>query len=46
VLGRIAMRVRRPHYVGRPEAASPATGQAKKHIAEQIALVADALHGA
>ncbi len=34
---------RRPHYVGRAEAASPATGLAKVHAAEQAALVRRAL---
>jgi 2-oxoglutarate dehydrogenase E1 component len=34
---------RRPVYVGRPEAASPATGLAKTHAAEQAALVNAAL---
>ena len=33
----------RPKYVGRLEAASPATGYAKRHEAEQNALVAEAL---
>jgi len=44
-LGRIDMKVRRPVYVGRPEAASPATGQARVHNAQQQALVGAALHG-
>ncbi len=34
---------RRPRYVGRAEAASPATGLARTHLAEQAALVGDAL---
>ena len=34
---------RRPRYVGRAEAASPATGLAKVHAAEQAALVRQAL---
>jgi 2-oxoglutarate dehydrogenase E1 component len=34
----------RPRYAGRSASASPATGLAKRHIAEQAALVADALH--
>jgi 2-oxoglutarate dehydrogenase E1 component len=34
---------RRPRYVGRKAAASPATGLAKTHIAEQAALVNQAL---
>ncbi len=33
----------RPRYAGRKAAASPATGLAKRHQAEQAALVADAL---
>jgi len=33
----------RPLYAGRPDAASPATGLAKVHAAEQAALVRDAL---
>ncbi|AIT81094.1 2-oxoglutarate dehydrogenase E1 component [Novosphingobium pentaromativorans] len=34
----------RPRYAGRGASASPATGLAKRHAAEQAALVADALH--
>jgi len=34
---------KRPRYVGRPEAASPATGIASRHIAEQEKLVDEAL---
>ena len=38
--------VKRPRYAGRAFAASPATGLAKRHAAEQAALIADALgHG-
>jgi 2-oxoglutarate dehydrogenase E1 component len=33
----------RSRYAGRPPAASPATGLAKRHAAEQSALIADAL---
>jgi 2-oxoglutarate dehydrogenase E1 component len=33
----------RPVYVGRDEAASPATGQARVHLAQQQALVRKAL---
>jgi 2-oxoglutarate dehydrogenase E1 component len=33
----------RPAYAGRAAAASPATGLAKRHVAEQTALIADAL---
>jgi len=43
VLGCIGREGMRPCYAGRPDAASPATGQAKKHTAEQAALVASAL---
>lgn len=34
----------RVRYAGRHASASPATGLAKRHVAEQAALVADALH--
>jgi len=34
----------RPRYAGRQGSASPATGLAKRHVSEQAALVADALH--
>jgi len=34
---------KRPRYAGRAASASPATGLAKRHLAEQGALVADAL---
>ncbi len=33
----------RPRYVGRDASASPATGLASRHVAQQEALVADAL---
>jgi len=33
----------RPRYAGRAASASPATGLAKRHVAEQAALVSDAL---
>jgi 2-oxoglutarate dehydrogenase E1 component len=33
----------RPQYAGRDAAASPATGLAKRHAAEQAALIAGAL---
>ncbi len=33
----------RPRYAGRAPSASPATGLAKRHVAEQAALIADAL---
>ena len=35
-----------PSYVGREESASPASGSHKVHVAEQEALVADALRSA
>ncbi|KPP87447.1 MAG: oxoglutarate dehydrogenase (succinyl-transferring), E1 component [Rhodobacteraceae bacterium HLUCCO07] len=44
VLGRIKAKHKRPAYVGRPAAASPATGLAKQHKAQQDALVKDALN--
>jgi 2-oxoglutarate dehydrogenase E1 component len=34
---------KRPVYAGRSASASPATGLAKRHAAEQAALIADAL---
>ncbi|HEY0026647.1 MAG TPA: 2-oxoglutarate dehydrogenase E1 component [Allosphingosinicella sp.] len=37
------VRVGRPRYAGRAASASPATGLAKRHAAEQAALIADAL---
>ncbi|MDB5701597.1 MAG: 2-oxoglutarate dehydrogenase component [Sphingomonadales bacterium] len=37
------VRMGRPRYAGRKSSASPATGLAKRHVAEQAALVADAL---
>ena len=42
-LGTIGHRCARPEYVGRDAAASPATGLAKVHAAQQAALVARAL---
>ncbi|MEM8789701.1 MAG: 2-oxoglutarate dehydrogenase E1 component [Pseudomonadota bacterium] len=45
VLGRIKSKWRRPAYAGRAAAASPATGLARQHKAQQDALVADALTG-
>jgi 2-oxoglutarate dehydrogenase E1 component len=40
------LKPRRPTYAGREPAASPATGLAKRHAAEQAALIAEALgHG-
>jgi len=43
VLGRIKARHGRPVYAGRPASASPATGLASQHKAQQAALVNDAL---
>ncbi|WP_137699665.1 2-oxoglutarate dehydrogenase E1 component [Marimonas lutisalis] len=44
VLERIKAKHTRPVYAGRPAAASPATGLAKQHKAQQEALVNDALN--
>ena len=43
VLVGLGHETRRPRYVGRAEAASPATGLARAHAAEQTALVDAAL---
>ncbi|HTB46543.1 MAG TPA: 2-oxoglutarate dehydrogenase E1 component [Acetobacteraceae bacterium] len=43
VLGRLDSRVRRPVFVGREAAASPATGSARAHAREQATLVAAAI---
>ena len=43
VLTGIDGKAKRPSYVGREAAASPATGSARAHPAEQAALVAAAL---
>jgi 2-oxoglutarate dehydrogenase E1 component len=43
VLLQLDMKVRRPVYVGRDAAASPATGLAKTHMAQQARLVATVL---
>jgi len=43
VLGRIKAKLARPRYVGRSASASPATGLASRHKAEQEALVNEAL---
>jgi len=42
-LGEAGLKPKRPVYAGRPPAASPATGLAKRHAAEQAALIAAAL---
>jgi 2-oxoglutarate dehydrogenase E1 component len=43
VLKDLDIKAKRPDYVGRKEAASPATGLAKVHAAEQDTLVREAL---
>jgi 2-oxoglutarate dehydrogenase E1 component len=43
VLNRIEAQHRRPRYVGRATSASPATGLASQHKAQQTALVTEAL---
>ncbi len=43
VLGKLDVKAKRPVYVGREEAASPATGQARVHAQQQAALVRSAL---
>ena len=43
LLGGLDIAAKRPAYVGREAAASPATGLAKTHAAEQAALVRTAL---
>ena len=43
VMGAAGLKASRPSYAGRPAAASPATGLAKVHAAEQAKLVRDAL---
>jgi 2-oxoglutarate dehydrogenase E1 component len=45
VLTRIGARQTRPRYAGRAASASPATGLASRHKAEQEALIRDALTG-
>ncbi|HEV2865664.1 MAG TPA: 2-oxoglutarate dehydrogenase E1 component, partial [Allosphingosinicella sp.] len=42
-LGEAGLKPKRPVYAGRVAAASPATGLAKRHAAEQSALIAEAL---
>jgi 2-oxoglutarate dehydrogenase E1 component len=44
VLGRIGAKHARPVYIGRAAAASPATGSAREHKAQQDALVNEALN--
>jgi len=43
LLGRIEQTAQRPRYVGRAEAAAPATGLNSKHVAEQKKLIDEAL---
>jgi len=43
VLAGLDIAAKRPRYVGRPEAASPATGLARVHAAEQKAVIDAAL---
>jgi len=43
VLAGLDIAAKRPRFVGRGEAASPATGLFKRHQSEQAHLVADAL---
>ncbi len=43
VLGEIGAKQKRATYVGRPAAASPATGLLRRHVKEQNALVDEAL---
>jgi 2-oxoglutarate dehydrogenase E1 component len=42
-LGEAGLTPKRPVYAGRAASASPATGLAKRHLAEQAALIAEAL---
>ena len=42
-LSGLNVKATRPHYIGRPEAASPATGSARTHVKEQADLVDRAL---
>jgi 2-oxoglutarate dehydrogenase E1 component len=41
-LAEAGVKPKRPLYAGRKASASPATGLAKRHAAEQAALIADA----
>jgi 2-oxoglutarate dehydrogenase E1 component len=43
VLTELDISAKRPSFVGRAEAAAPATGRFERHVAEQARLVADAL---
>ena len=44
-MAEIGTKQSRPRYVGRTEAASPATGSLARHRKEQAALVGEALTG-
>ena len=43
VLAGLDIAAKRPRFVGRAEAASPATGLFQRHVEEQTQLVADGL---
>ena len=43
VLWPLEIKAKRPHYVGRGEAAATATGLLRRHNAEQARLVAEAI---
>ena len=43
VMRRLDLKVRRPVYIGRDAAASPATGLARTHAVEQARVVASVL---
>ena len=43
LLSELGGEVTRPRYIGRGEAASPATGSAKNHVEQQKQLVDEAL---
>ncbi|HEY1259794.1 MAG TPA: hypothetical protein VGF34_11140 [Stellaceae bacterium] len=43
VLAGLDIAAKRPRFVGRAEAAAPATGLFKRHLDEQARLVAEAL---
>jgi 2-oxoglutarate dehydrogenase E1 component len=43
VMTEVGGKFHRPHYVGRPEASSPATGSLARHNEEQNKLVSEAL---
>jgi 2-oxoglutarate dehydrogenase E1 component len=43
MLSELDLKAKRPRYVGRPEAAAPATGLLKRHVQEQRKIVEEAL---